>query len=431
MRRLALAGAIALAAVLRLYAVASAHVSLVSSDPAANSVLVVAPARVRLEFSEPVEPAVAHLSVVLSDGRTVAPTVANDPRDAHVLLAQIGDIGTGTVRVVWHVVSEDGHPVGGTFVFTVGTATAPPSEARAMSAESVWGPSLLGAPIIPSVLRGLGIGCLAALAGVLFFVITLGARFNERPMRLALWLSIAAPIFLGGHLVAWALNVAPEHRIDPAWLMSALSTNVGRVELWRALLALPPLWALALARRPGLALILTLFPILVSAAVGHSYAFEPALAIPAKAIHLFALGAWLGGLLWLVSRERNDAARFAREARRVSSTALWAVILITASGIAQTLILIPSFGALRSNYGFVVLAKVVGLIVLVGFGAYHRFRVVSRLSNRDGARTASFLTSLRGEIAVLWLVVLLGGFLGYISPPAAAQTQLPSSESVP
>ena len=255
----------------------------------------------------------------------------------------------------------------------------------------------------------------------------LSRRRVRRPLGRApdapghLVLSFAAPLLLGAHLVAWALNAAPDHRVDAAWIGSALGTNVGRVELWRALLALPALWALALARRPGLALILSVLPILVSAAVGHSYAFDPTMAVPAKALHLFALAAWIGGLLWLIVRERNDAARFSREARRVSTVALWAVVVLTASGIVQTLILIPSIGALRSNYGFVILAKVAGLIALIGFGAYHRFRVVPKLSHSNSAGTTSFLSSLRAELAVLWLVILLGGLLGYVSPPDGRQ----------
>jgi copper transport protein len=374
---------------------------------------------------------VAHVSIVRADGRSVALSIANDPHDAHVLVAPPGDIGLGTVRVIWHVVSEDGHPVGGTFVFTVGAATAAPSDAQAERAESVWGPSILGAPVAPALLSGLGIGCITALFGVLFLVATFGARFNERPMRLAIWLAIAAPLLLGAHLVAWAFNVAPDHRIDAGWIASALDTTVGRVELWRTLLTLPPLWALALARRPGLALALSVLPILVSSAVGHSYAFDPTIAVPAKALHLLALAAWIGGLLWLIVRERNDAARFSRESRRVSSVALWAVVVLTASGIVQTVLLLPSFGALLSNYGFVILAKVVGLLVLIGFGAYHRFRVVPNLSRGTSARTTSFLSSLRAEVAVLWMVILLGGLLGYVSPPAAAKAQPTSSDSQP
>lgn len=428
MRRFALAAIIALAAVLKLYGIASAHVTLVSTSPAANSTLAAAPTSIRLEFSEPIEPQVAHVSIVRADGRTISLAIANDPHDAHVLTAPPNDIGVGTVRVVWHVVSEDGHPVGGSFVFTIGAATAPPSESQAESAESVWGPSLVGAPLIPALLRGLGIGCLTALCGILFLAVAFRSSLDERPVRLAIWLSIAAPLLLGAHLVAWALNIAPDHRITSDWIASAIATNVARVELWRALLAIPPLWALALARRPGLALILSIPPILVSAAVGHSLAFDPRFAIPAKAVHLFALAAWVGGLLWLIARDRNDAQRFAREARGVSTIALVSVVLLTLSGVMQTVLLIPSFDALRSDYGFIVLAKVAGLLVLIGFGAYHRFRVVPRLSPGTPSQSASFRSSLRGELAVLWLVILLGGLLGYVSPPTTATANLPTSD---
>src|SRR6516162_6577379 len=103
---------LALAAVIRLYTIASAHVTLVSSQPAANATLATAPTTVRLEFSEIVEPAVAHVSIVSPDGLSTSLTVANDPHDAHVIMAPVSLTTGGTFRVMWHVLSEDGHPVG-------------------------------------------------------------------------------------------------------------------------------------------------------------------------------------------------------------------------------------------------------------------------------------------------------------------------------
>jgi putative copper export protein len=173
--------------------------------------------------------------------------------------------------------------------------------------------------------------------------------------------------------------------------------------------------------------------LILSAAVGHSAAFQPSLSVPLKAAHLTALAAWLGGLLWLVLSDRRDVARFATEAARVSSIALWSVIALAISGIAQVVILVPTFAGLRSAYGATVLAKVVGLVVLIAFGAYHRERVLPRLAtDYDGPTALGFQATLRREIALLWLVILLGGFLGYVSPPAAP-ISAPSNaqESVP
>jgi copper transport protein len=432
-RRFAAATTLAVAAVIRFYAIASAHVTLVSSSPAANATLASSPTSIRLEFSEIVEPAVAHVSIVSPDRHSTMLTVANDPHDAHVIVAPVSALGTGTFRVMWHVLSEDGHPVGASFVFTIGSATAPPPTTSETIERPTWGPTVADAPLIPVVLRGLGVGSLAAVAGLLFFVVMLRAPLDARPARVALWFSILAPLLLVGHLVAWTINASPNHRIDVAWLSSAFSTTVGRTELWRALLSLLPLWGIVFARRAGLALLVTVPSLLLSATVGHSAAFQPLLSVPLKAAHLVALAAWVGGLFWLVVTDRRDAARFAADASRVSSIALVSMIVLALTGIAQVVILVPTFAGLRSAYGATVLAKILGLAVLVTFGAYHRERVLPRLATDvDGMEAFAFRTSLRREIAVLWLVILLGGFLGYVSPPVAAPFgSLNAQESAP
>lgn len=422
--RLKLACALGAAAVLGVYSVASAHVTLVSSDPAAGSRLAGSPTRFRLEFSEPVEASVARLSITGSNGKAVSLPVAGDPRNAYVLLSPGRELGLGTFRVSWHVVSADGHPVNGSFVFTVGDAVgaapagaAPPAEPEALS---TWGPTVAGAPAVPALLRGLGVGALAALAGLLFFHVTTAARSDGTVARMALQLAIAAPVLLAGHLVAWLLNASPDHRLSSEWLSSAFGSTVGRAELWRTLLALPPLWAIALARRPRLALALTVPGLLMSAAVGHSAAFYPAWSIPLKAFHLLAIAAWLGGLLWLVAGGKNDTRRFVDDTVRVSSFALMGVIAIGITGVVQGVLLVPSFGNLASSYGVVLLLKVAGLGVLLGFGAYHRFRVLPRLVTGGGSSAvAAFGKSLRREVAVLWLVAVIGGVLAYVSPPVA------------
>jgi len=421
MRRVAVATLLALAAVIRLYGVASAHVTLVAAQPAPNSTLAASPTSLHLEFSETIEPAVAHVSIVTPDGRSFVLPIANEPHDAHIIVAQLGAIGTGTFRVMWHVLSEDGHPVGGSYVFTVGAPTAPPPTTSPTVTRPAWGPTVAGAPLIPSVLRGLGVGSLAALAGLLFFVVTTRTRLEAHPARVALWFSVAAPLLLISHLFAWTVNASPDHRLTVDWLTSAFSTIVGRLELWRSLLALLPLWALVFARRAGLALLMTAPSLFLSAAIGHAATFQPSLSVPLKAAHITALAAWLGGLLWIVVADRRDMTRFATDAARVSTIALWSVIAIAISGVVQVVILVPTMSGLRSAYGATVLAKAIGLGVLVAFGAYHRRRVLPTLStDYAGQRSLAFQSSLRREISVMWLVILLGGFLAYVSPPAAA-----------
>ncbi|HEY9227544.1 MAG TPA: CopD family protein, partial [Gemmatimonadaceae bacterium] len=206
--------------------------------------------------------------------------------------------------------------------------------------------------------------------------------------------------------------------------------TMGRVELWRTMLTLLPIWALVLARRPGLAFVLSVPSLLLSAAIGHSAAFHPALSIPLKAIHLIALAAWLGGLLWLVTRQTSGDERLTAETWRVSTVALWGVIAITLSGVIQTALLVPTLPGLRSAYGFMILIKVVGLLVLIAFGAYHRRLIPQMASSGPGSVLPMLGVSVRRELVVFWLVVIAGGVLANVSPPAAVTApQLTASES--
>ncbi len=431
-RRVGLTGALAIALVLRVFAIASAHATLVSSEPAAGSTVASIPARLRLVFSEPIEPGMAKVSLVVADGRTVSLAASGDPHDVHAIIADAGDAATlppGEVRLMWHVVSADGHPVGGSFLFFVGTSavrdTVPIPEPSTAPDATVWGPAIAGAPLVPAVLRGIGIGCLLALCGLLSFIAMSDAN-TDRALRAALWLSVATPLFLGLHLLAWMVNASPDHHLDSEWLATSIASTVGKVELLRTGLALLPLWALALARRSGLALVLTVPPLLVSAAVGHSAAIHPMWAVPFKAIHLAALAVWIGGLLWIVVRERNDEQSATTDIARVSTLALWAVIMVTLSGIAQTLILVQSATAVRSSYGAVVVAKVVGVLILVAFGAYHRRRLLPAIAARGREAVATLQSSVARELAVFCMVILLGGFLAYLTPPVSGEAHASS-----
>jgi putative copper resistance protein D len=145
-------------------------------------------------------------------------------------------------------------------------------------------------------------------------------------------------------------------------------------------------------------------------------------AIPFKAIHLIALALWMGGLSWIVLRERADSERLASDTVRVSTIALWAVVAVTISGIVQTLMLVQTIAGIRSAYGVVVVAKVAGLVILVAFGAYHRRRLVGAIASRGELAIATLRSSVARELSVFCVVILLGGFLAYLSPPISRDT---------
>jgi putative copper export protein len=224
---------------------------------------------------------------------------------------------------------------------------------------------------------------------------------------------------LAAHGIAWLINTSPEHTLDATWAASALSTTVGKIELWRTGLAILALWAWWLARRPRLALAFAAAALAVSGASGHSAAIQPLIAVPAKAIHLLASAVWLGGLLWLVVRPAGDSTTlFASDADRVSARAMAAVIAVAFTGVVQTLLFLPSIRDIATSaYGWFALAKTAGLLALVGFGAYNRQRLMPRMAADAAVGGAALRASVNREIFVMALVIVLGGLLAYVPPP--------------
>jgi methionine-rich copper-binding protein CopC len=98
---------------------ASAHDQLISTNPADGSTLAKLPPQVTLTFGELVLDTDGGTQVKVTDaaGKTISsgPTIVKD----NVVSQAVTGKATGTVTVLWRVVSEDGHPVSGDFSFTV------------------------------------------------------------------------------------------------------------------------------------------------------------------------------------------------------------------------------------------------------------------------------------------------------------------------
>jgi putative copper export protein len=265
--------------------------------------------------------------------------------------------------------------------------------------------------------------------GLLFFGVTAGERRSLIPGAAVTSLITIGTLLLVAHAIAWLEHVSPSMRLSGDFLSAVLSSTVGRVELVRVVLAVLTLWGIALARHRKIALGLGIACVVVSAAVGHPAAVHPYLAVPTTAVHLLSVSLWLGGLLWLVWVARLDAKAGEIEARRVSSIALLAVIAILVTGLTQTVLFLntPS-DLLRYDYGKLVDAKIVALVILIGFGIYNRFRLVPRVDTPDIQQKLS--RSVKLELAIITLVIVISGFLAYVPTPPAPQTALPAITEV-
>ena len=408
------------------------HATLLASEPAAGATLAVAPSRIRLLFSEPIEAAMSGATISDANGARLPLAVATDPHDVHALVAPLPALQPGAHTLRWHIVSADGHRVDGDLTFTVeGTAmvgaelpnaaAGPDTTAAARaanpvaisaSADSGFAAALGRRPQVPW-LRAAAITLLLALAGLTLLIATLPIS-GARPMRLALVLAVATTALLAAYLAVWSSTAVGAGHSTLDAISLAASTTPGALEVARLALAFLALWALWLAKRPGLAALFSGVAVLITGASGHPAVTHPMIAIPAKSVHLAAAAIWLGGLLWIMTAERHGA-RYVEGTRRISSLALMSVIVVVATGVLQGFLFLPRLAALTdSTYGRLILLKSAGLLILVFFGAFHR-RIVPRLDTTIARRRLR--GSVRLEIVVMLAVSIAGGLLAAIAPP--------------
>jgi copper resistance protein C len=97
-----------------------AHAFLKDANPGVGSTIETSPSEVRIRFTENIEPAVSSIQVFDASGKEVDKHDLHLDRSDHALLhISLPQIGVGTYKVVWRVVSVDTHVTNGNFTFRV------------------------------------------------------------------------------------------------------------------------------------------------------------------------------------------------------------------------------------------------------------------------------------------------------------------------
>ncbi|MGC5287568.1 copper resistance CopC family protein [Micromonospora sp. DT231] len=168
-------GAAALAVLVALFipaAPAWAHNSLTSSTPARDATLPSAPTEVTLEFMQRLDP--TFTTIVLTDAAKRRITTGEPVVAGATSTVQVTDtLPNGKYTVAYRVVSADGHPVQGSYPFTVadpassaapvpdaGTPAATPSAAAAVETDGGPGVGMLVAGAALAVLVVVAAGLL-------------------------------------------------------------------------------------------------------------------------------------------------------------------------------------------------------------------------------------------------------------------------------
>src|SRR3954471_8316071 len=152
--RAVVAGFIALLIALALAGEAYAHASLVKASPADGAGVPVAPAVLSLTFNEPVSPLVVRL--IGPDGASIEPGAV--VAENNTVTVAVAPLQRGTHVLSWRVISSDGHPVGGSLLFSIGAPSVQPAAEADRGAKRGVLPAVWAAKVVLYAALFAGIG---------------------------------------------------------------------------------------------------------------------------------------------------------------------------------------------------------------------------------------------------------------------------------
>lgn len=385
---------------------ASAHAALISTQPTAQAVLPSAPARVTLTFGESVQVEAGGVRVLAPDGST-ADNGRADHVDGRADIVGVGMTSTaqGTYTVAWRVLSADSHPVSGAFTFSVGHPSATTAVARPASGSTTVG-------VLYWSTRVLGYAGFALLVGAVGFVLLCWPEgASRRRVRALIWgawpVLLVATVADGLLQGPYGAGVGLGHLFDGSLVASTMALPLGtglalRVSLLAV--AVPLISEILAARRQallgGLAAVLGTGLAVTWSMSGHATTGpQTGLALPLDALHLDAMGLWLGGLVvvWRASPPTAAVQRFSR-------LAFGCVAVLVGTGTYQSWRELGGWTAfVDTDYGRLLLLKITAVLVVLSAAWFSRRWVRSRV----GSLRHPVLVETAGAVVVLALTAAL------------------------
>lgn len=170
----------------------------------------------------------------------------------------------------------------------------------------------------------------------------------------------------------------------------------------------------------GIALVSLVAPVFEShSAAGGSHA----LAVGALVTHVIALSLWVGGLFGILFVPRDERIT---TLYRFSQLALWAAIAVVVSGTLTAWTRLNERSTWNTQYAYVIIAKVVLTIALLGMGYANR----KALESKDQMRLQELVRLIGVETMVMAAVVLMGSWLSQIQPPFGDISQLSAAQLI-
>ncbi len=390
-----------------------AHASLNATEPADGSVLETAPASYSLTFSEPVSP----LSLRLIRPDRSAIVLERFSLEGNVLEVEApADLGRGTHVLSWRVVSEDGHPVGGSVIFSIGEPSAQPP---LVEERTDW-TARIGLWISKIALY---IGLFVGVGGVFALRVLMPDVGRGRTTIIAaLAVGTLGAIVSIGFQGLDALGAQAGRLAEPIVWLTGFSTSYGRTVL--AALAAFAIAAVGLTSRqlPRLPAVLGLVAAGTALGLsGHASAAVPQwLMRPMVFLHAIAIAVWIGALAPLGFALRHGDAAAIPSLRRFSRLIPWAVAVLVAAGLVLAVVQVEQPRALIDTaYGQVFLVKLTLLIGLFTLAALNRWSLTALTETGDAGATRRLVSSIAVETAIILMIFGAVAAWRFTPPPRA------------
>ena len=433
---------------------ASAHNTLLGSDPADGASLTTAPTQITWDFDNTVP--LETMTVTLIDASGARSELSGSTHGAAgdtQVITPLPAIPPGPISLRWRLVGPDGHPITGRVDFTLAAATPTTIPATASTAPAtastvpptVTTPTAIDASIddgtystsslLRWILRYGSYLAIMAVVGILMTSAYVWAGAGTHP--LLRWILSRALIATAILAFLQLLVVASDVSGKPPWssfgsIDAATTTDAGMAFAIRIALAVS-MWIVLFLYRivhpdiywtavsiPGLGLLTTW------AFAGHSRSMRwPVIGVATDVAHHAAAAAWIAGLAivgWIViPKTKTDV--LVPAVRNFSRVAAISVGVLVATGLIQSLRLVGNpADLLDANHGRYLAAKVVVLAAMLGIANVNRRRVDSRLN--DPATLERHVGALRqaviAEFAIGLLIVGITAAM-VVSPPATSQ----------
>lgn len=368
-----------------------AHAVLNSTNPPKDGVAAESPAELSLTYSENVEISFGAVRVYTCAGaRITAGAPRHAPGNGHTVVVSVPKLAPGIYLIVWHVISADSHPVGGTYSLRIGPG--PPPTASGCATETTAKSSVTVGALFGVARAGVFIGLALLIGGAVFLLLIAGGTSAARSTRRSIWIgwivlavsTVAALMLQGPYAGGSGLGDAAKWSV----VHDVLQTRFGHVTEVRLLLLAGALVLLAflgrLDRRRGAPIWWTVAAAIVAIGLaatpgyaGHAATGDFTIfAVPLDTIHVLAMSVWLGGLvvLLLAAFGGGFSGGLRRALTRFSRIAFWCVVVLVLSGVFASWreIGFAIRGYTSTTYGHLLLIKLGVVVGLIGLAAASR-----------------------------------------------------------